>query len=284
MIKISVFTVCMPEYDLRQTAALLAREGYDGVEWRVQRIDPALAAEAPSYWRHNKSTVDLSTIVEEAQAVCDLARSAGLEMPSLATYMQCSDRGDAERAMQGAKAMGVPMLRLGVPRYDRTRPYPELFAETRAALEDVCPLAAAYGVKVLVEIHMGTITPSAGLARRLLDGLDPDLVGAIFDPGNMVCEGFEAWRMGLQLLGPYLAHVHVKNYAWQPGEEDARGTLHWAPRPAPLSRGMVDWGQVIEDLRSVGYSGYLSLEDFDSSSSTEAKIKADIAYLKSLGA
>lgn len=281
--KISVFTVCMPEYGLAETATLLAKAGYDGVEWRVQRLDPALASEPPSYWRHNQSTVNLDTIVEQAPAVRQLAHSAGLEMPSLASYVPLSDYESAEQLMRAARIMGVRMLRLAVPRYDRTRPYGQLYEEARADLEGVCRLAAAYEVKVLVEIHMGTIIPSAGLAHRLLDGLDPDLVGAIYDPGNMVCEGFEAWRMGLELLGPYLAHVHVKNYAWEPTEEDAQGTLHWAPHPAPLARGMVDWGQVIQDLQAVGYGGYLSLEDFDTTTSTEAKLRDDIAYLKRIG-
>lgn len=282
--RISVFTVCTPEYDLAETAARLARYGYEGVEWRVQRPDPTLAAEAPSYWRNNLSTVDLDTIVEQAQALAELSRSHGLEMPSLATYLPCSDHGGVERVMRAALAMGVPMLRVQIPRYDRTQAYPELYSQTVADLEDLATVAAAYSVKVLIEIHMGTIAPSAGLAHRLLDGMDPGLIGAIYDPGNMVCEGYEAWRMGLELLGPYLAHVHVKNYAWQPGAQDARGTLLWKAQPAPLARGIVDWGQVVEDLKSVDYDGWLSLEDFDSSTSTEAKLEAGIAYLRSLGA
>ncbi len=281
--KLSVFTVCMPEYGLGETVELLSRLGCDGVEWRVQRVDPALAGEPPSYWRHNRSTVDLETLPEQAQAVRDLTRNAGLDIPSLASYVPCGDTANAERVIWAATIMGAPMVRLGVPRYDRSRPYAELYDQAREDLEGASRLAAAYGVKVLVEIHMGTIIPSAGLAFRLLDGLDSDLIGAIYDPGNMVCEGFEAWRMGMELLGPYLAHVHVKNYSWAPaGEPDARGTLPWAPQPAPLPRGMVDWGQVLEDLRATGYDGYLSLEDFDSSTETEAKLRADVAYLRSL--
>ncbi len=282
--KFSVFTVCMPEYGLQETVERLARWGYDGVEWRVQRRDPALAAEPVSYWRHNRSTVDISTMADEATALCDLARSRGLETVGLASYLTPDDTAGVEQALAAARTMGAGMLRLWAPHYDRTRPYPELYAGARAALENVSRLAAAYGVKVVVEIHMGTIIPSAGLAFRLLDGLDADLVGAIYDPGNMVCEGYEAWRMGMQLLGPYLAHVHCKNYLWQPAEEDELGTLHWKAQAAPLARGIVDWGQVIEDLHAVGYDGYLSLEDFDTSTPTDDKLRSGIAYLKSLGA
>ena len=281
--KLAVFTVCMPEYELAEAAALLHRLGYDGVEWRVQTVDPTLAEEPPSFWRHNRATVDLRTIAQQVPSLAELARGAELEMPALATYLHASDTTDAEKVLAAAQRLGVPAVRLGVPRYDRTRPYGELYAEAREALESVSRLAAAYDTKVLVEIHMGTIIPSAGLAYRLLEGLDPRLVGAIYDPGNMVNEGFEAWRMGMQLLGPYLAHVHVKNYGWWPGDEDSRGTRQWQARPAPLWQGLVDWGLVIDDLRAVGYDGWLSLEDFSTTAPTEARLAADIAYLRRLG-
>src|SRR5688572_32573487 len=52
-------------------------------------------------------------------------------------------------------------------------------------------LAKQHGVKALVELHHRTITASANAARRFLDGLDPEHVGAIYDAGNMVIEGWE---------------------------------------------------------------------------------------------
>jgi len=53
-------------------------------------------------------------------------------------------------------------------------------------------------------------------------------------------------------------HVHVKNTEWtrtQPG---------WQGQFVGLDRGLVNWSEVIAALRSVGYRGWLSLEDFSS--------------------
>ena len=47
------------------------------------------------------------------------------------------------------------------------------------------------------------LCPSASLAHRLVSAFDPDLVGAILDPGNMAQEGFENYHIGAELLGPY---------------------------------------------------------------------------------
>ncbi|MFB0545645.1 MAG: sugar phosphate isomerase/epimerase family protein, partial [Anaerolineae bacterium] len=138
------------------------------------------------------------------------------------------------------------------------------------------------GVKVNLEIHMTYITPSAALAHRLVSHFDPRYIGVIYDPGNMVREGYEAWRLGLELLGPYVSHVHVKNAAWEPAGQEEDGTQRWEAREAPLWKGLVNWRQVLAELRIAGYEGYLSLEDFSIAQPTREKLAADLAYLKRL--
>lgn len=54
-------------------------------------------------------------------------------------------------------------------------------------------LAKKHGVKANVEIHMRTICPSAGLTYRFVSNFDPEYVGVIYNPGNMIHEGFENW-------------------------------------------------------------------------------------------
>jgi sugar phosphate isomerase/epimerase len=108
-----------------------------------------------------------------------------------------------------------------------------------------------------------TIAPSASAAYRLVEGCDPAYIGVLYDPGNMVHEGFENYRMGMEMLGPYLAHVHVKNAGWtQTGETRDDGFAGWRCEWTGLSRGIVDWPQVITDLKAVGYEGYVGIEDF----------------------
>ena len=103
---------------------------------------------------------------------------------------------------------------------------------------------------------MGNIVPSAGLARKLVEGLPSVDVGVIFDPGNMICEGYVDWDMSLDVLGEYLAHVHVKNSMWI--KKDTSWQFTWATK----DEGMVNWSEVISTLKRHGYKGYLSVEDF----------------------
>ncbi len=203
-------------------------------------------------------------------------------MPMLGTYLGASDHELVERVMKVAAEVGVPKLRVGPPSYDGTRPYPELFDQALRDYAVVARLAAEYRVQACVEMHMNLITPSAGLTHRLVSNFDPKHVGVIFDAGNMVMEGYEQYQMGLELLGPYLSHVHVKNMFWvRTGEGD--GVAQWQARMAPILQGQTNWKVVVAALRRVGYDGWLSFEDF-SEGETKPKLIECAAYLKGLEA
>jgi len=282
--KLSVFTVMLPNYAPEATIELLTRTGYDGVEWRVTHSDPNRAGEEPSFWGNNQSTINPDLPVEALRKLKKAHDEAGLAAPNLGCYLACGDLESTEQGMKVARELGAPAIRVGVPGYDRTEPYGDLLAKARRYLDGVQELGKQYGIKGLVEIHMGNIAPSASLARRLVEGFDPERIGVIHDAGNMVYEGFENYRMGLEVLGEYLGHVHVKNAVWHKSEEapePPRSSL-WNARWAPLREGVADLGQLFADLRHIGYDGWLSIEDFSSPHPNEASLRNQADYLRSL--
>jgi len=105
----------------------------------------------------------------------------------------------------------------------------------------------------------------------------------IYDPGNMVTEGYECTEMGLEILGPYLAHVHAKNGAWIHRDDVAPGEHPWSPGIAsPLDEGIVEWKRILKALKDFGYDDYISFEDFSSSRRTEDKVAFNIEYIKAM--
>src|SRR5918999_562083 len=253
--KLGVFTVGMPDLTPEEAVRELRDAEYAGVEWRVTRVPEDARSEEPSFWGNNLCT--LAPTEEEARRARRLSEEAGLEVPGLGTYVGVGDLEAAEEAMRFAVTAGAPQVRVGAGAPDG-RPYEELFAAASAFLAEVEELARTHGVKAVVEIHHRTICPSASLAHRLVSAFDPDFVGVIFDPGNMAQEGFEDYRIGAELLGPYLAHVHIKNAAFDRPEDGGA----WRPRWAPLEDGIVDFERLFEALRAAGYDGWLVMEDF----------------------
>ena len=264
--KFSVFTVIMQEFSRSEVVKHLADLGFDGVEWRVREGGPH---------------IEPAEIIEKADEIRKLTEDAGLELVSLATYFAPGDLEDIKRVAEGAKKMGAPMFRLMPPWFDGSVNYVALCQRTVDELKQVEALCLESELKVLLEIHMRNIIPSASAAHRIVSNFDPKAVGIIYDPGNMIYEGMERWLLGLQLLGPYLAHMHVKNAKWEVAQGEPDGNLVWKAGWATLRSGVVNWREVVTDLKTIGYQGYLSMEDFSQEKPTREKLADDLALLRS---
>ena len=63
----SVFSVAMPEYEVKDVPIKLKEWGYDGVEWRV--TNRPLNPQGTAFWSDNKATVDMETILDEVKNI-----------------------------------------------------------------------------------------------------------------------------------------------------------------------------------------------------------------------
>jgi sugar phosphate isomerase/epimerase len=276
--KYSWFTVALPERNPADTAALLKQYGYDGVEWRV--TEDTGSQEKPGFWSGNRSTLQSTWTDAQFKAVAEMTAAAGLAVPSLAAYIKCGDLALTERIMKVAKIFGSPCIRVGQPGYDGTRHYHEMLAEGQKFLAQVETLAKKHLVKALIEIHPGTITVSASSAYRLVSPFSPDYIGVIYDIGNMVGEGYENYQLGTEMLGAYLAHVHVKTYGWKSTETADLQKRKWETYGTVFSEGLVDFPKLFSALKKAGYKGWMSIEDFNTGLASEKKVREDIKFLK----
>lgn len=238
--KFSVQTAVLPELTREQVVGKLRRDGYDGVEWRL----------------HDEYHIKPAELVGKAREIGQLVRDHGLEVSCLMGYARLEDLGLQEQIAQACAIMECPRYRPGAVLYDGTRSYHDLYNETVDRLGKVIEAVAPYHVKPIIETHFGTIAPSASLAHRLVQHFDPAHVGINYDPANLVIEGREAWQLGLELIGPYLDYVHAKNVSW------VRENGVWRWRFDAMDGGQVDWREVARILKTVGYAGWISFENF----------------------
>lgn len=288
--KYGVFSVSMPEYNPEETLKILKELGYDGVEWRVTNIPKEVPENIPferRYWGNNKSTIEIDTIEEKAEELKALCDSYGIEIFSLTTYLAPADYEKVEPVLRAAQKMGVKMIRVFPPSYqptDTQKPYQELMYESKAYMKKLEAMGRKYGVKILSEIHMNNLNASPSAAYRLVEGCDPNYVGVIFDPGNMVNEGYEDYQKSFELLGPYIAHVHVKNAVLVEDGRDELGCKKWSRQQAPLWDGMADLRELFRVMKKYGYDDTVSVEDFSNEQPTYEKLKANIEFIKKLAA
>jgi sugar phosphate isomerase/epimerase len=276
--KLAVFTASTPDWTPTEAAVHLAAQGWDGVEWRITDQEPS---PNPGFWAGNRATFPMDGLESALPEIARISREAGLEISALGGYVPASDHSNVERMLAATAFLGASRVRVTMPELGAAH-YRDLFDATRADMWWIAERAAHHGVTALVELHQRTIVASASAAMRLVEGLDPDWVGVIHDIGNLVLEGYEDPQAGLELLGPYLAHVHVKNAAWHVTGQRPDGSLIWTGDWAPLRDGRADLGAYFRALDSVGYDGWVTVEDFSTALPLGRRTAENLAYLRSL--
>ena len=281
--KLCCTSVMLPHWTLDETFDKLAECGYEAVELRC-RYNPDDRAVEPAFWGRHLSDVSPDNILDKAPAICAAAKRSGVRVAALAPKCLIDEEDEIRKLFAGALAINAdnpPLIRIGAPRHDRAQAYMPQFLAARSGFAQVAELAAEYGVKVLYEIHTGTVAVTCSRALELLRDLDPARIGAIYDVPNMLRVGLEDTRMGMELLGPYMAHVHIGNGVLESAGRDTNGQQKWQWSFCALQEGVADIPQIVEDLRAVGYTGYVSLEEFGPDDDEE-KVKSQGAYLKAL--
>jgi sugar phosphate isomerase/epimerase len=279
--KFAVFTVSTPEWDPVMASKQIAAAGYDGVEWRV--AEPRESPDGrPGFWAGNRCTWPASSLADDVLDIRSLTTASSLEMPALGTYLLPHQLAEIEQAMRAAQRLGVRQLRVSSGGYDTSTSVARQWEQRREEYAQVAELAAQYGVKANIEIHHEQLTPSPHAAAAFLAGLDPDHVGAIYDVGNMVWEGWTDYRLGLEALGPFLAHVQVKNGATVAATARDDGTVEWANVQRNLREGRADIPALLRALAQIGYDEWISVEDFSElGNQTRAERIADnLQYLQ----
>src|SRR5215471_2502392 len=116
-------------------------------------------------------------------------------------------------------------------------------------LSKVSDLAQAQGVTVAFETGQET----AELLRRTLDELKCPNLKVNFDPANMILYDKGDPIRAVEVLGPDIRSVHVKdaNRTTTPGT--------WGEE-VPLGRGQANIRQFVQTLKKVGYRGPLCIE------------------------
>lgn len=258
--KLGVFTAMMVEGRVfdgsgrrlppAEYIAKIAGCGYKGVEWGIAdsyALTPAMAE-------------------REAEQLGRLSHGYGLHTVAVASGASAHDTDALRRMLDISARFRAPGLRIGLRHYNPLVSYQEQVKVGADDFAKALEIARPYKIRLLLEIHFGFLLPSPSLTRRFLEPFGSATAGAILDPANLVVEGYEAWPIGVELLGDFLDHVHVKNIQWTwtnlDWQEHPTKSEHWQWQLAALDRGQVDWSKVIAVLRAAGYRGWLLLEDF----------------------
>lgn len=281
--KYALFTVSTPTLTLEDVAPKLRELGYDG--WELRVVDEPPDPKGMEFWHGNRSTVPATDFAAQVERLKSLGKANHLELVNLGTYVRSdSPWSEVEQAFANAVAIGAPSLRVNVPEYHGELAYMPIWTKAREDFKRVEDLAAKQGVRALIETHHGTICPSASSMRMFVEGMNPKHIGVIHDLGNMVYEGYESYRMGLEILGEYLALIHIKNTTMYPFRTREDSAVEWRRKFWPLHQGVADIRELMGALLDVGYDGWISFEDFSNQAKLEERLEFNIKFVKDIEA
>ncbi|MGC8552497.1 MAG: sugar phosphate isomerase/epimerase family protein [Phycisphaerae bacterium] len=260
-----ICSIILPELSPDELIEHVAQAGFEGIEWRVAA--PAAAHGPHTYWNNNRATLAPEALAGELPRLMQLAAAHGLATCAISPYYTCLEPASVESVMAAMPAGSGMNVRVTAPNYDASRNYNTQFAAARSGFAHIARLAQRYGVRACLEQHQGSLTPTASACVRMVDGLNPKYIGVIIDPGNTVVEGYENFCMAVEMPGPYLAEVHIKNAMRVKTDNDGR--QRWGVKWDSLAAGMADLHELRLALHKNNFSGWLLLEDFSERPATQ---------------
>jgi sugar phosphate isomerase/epimerase len=211
----------------------------------------------------------------EGASIDNVPRISGVEISGVGFAPDERNPVAPERAAELADALGARVLRVvGVSVSGRS--YADAFDATLRLCEAYSQAAQRHGLRVLLHQRWGTLTASASQLHRVLSQFDPGVLGCIYDAGSMTIEGYEEYRIGLEILGSYVADVHIANTRHFPSP----GRSVWEWEWSPLSDGLIDLTRLFRALRRSDYQGWVTLADRSQGRPPAALLEADRRMLE----
>jgi sugar phosphate isomerase/epimerase len=240
-----LFTDNLSDLSIAEVCREVRAAGFDGLD---------LTMRPGGHVRPEKAEMGLA----EARQVAD---AANLTIPMASTAVKSADSPYAEDVFAAAAHYGVRKLKLGYWGYQPFGTLAKQLDEARRQLESVVKLGRKYHVLPCVHIHSGDKLTNGGPASYLiLKDFDPADVGAYADSMHMVAEGgVSGWEMGLDLLGPWIALVGLKNFRFVEDGRDAKGQLRFRAQKTPLADGQAPMPEFMARLKQLKYDGIVSL-------------------------
>ena len=237
--KVSFMTFACPQWRLPRVVDAAVGHGYHGIEFRTD-----------AQHAHGIEVTSGKSQRDEARKRC---RGSGIEICCLATSLQfATDHviADAPARIELAADLECPALRVFCGPIPEGFTIEQTIEKVAAQLRQVAAVAADHNVQLWLETHdTFSLGAYAGRAVRLAD--HPS-VGINYDNMHPFRNG-ESLETTIAQLSPFIRHTHFHDSVSAPDQVVIK----------PLDTGELPMDDMMRALLSLGYTGYLSGEWFN---------------------
>ncbi|HCU35218.1 MAG TPA: xylulose 5-phosphate 3-epimerase [Armatimonadetes bacterium] len=221
--------------DVRGRLELAKDAGLDGVE-------------IPTFKTQRETEEVASIAAEVGIAVHSVMAGSHWTLPLSSTDEDVRLQGveGIKHALQVAKWAGADTVLVVPGVVNESVPYGAAYDLSQKSLREILPTAEELGITMAIENVWNKFLLSPLEFRTYIDQMEHELVKAYFDVGNILLYGYP--HQWIDILGDRIVKVHIKDF-----NTDTRNFV-------ALLTGHVDWPRVVNALRGIGYSGYLTAE------------------------
>lgn len=169
-----------------------------------------------------------------------------------------------DRAMERAKIFGTDKIRTFAFQYPKgSQPDASLYPRISELLKEAARRARKGGFRLAIENVGGNHVSTAAQLAKMMDLVQDDAFGAIWEPNNSVREGGTGFPEGYRLIDPKrIFHVHLRDF-----RKTASGKYEWCG----VGQGEFDHVGQFRALLNDDYKETLSLETHFTIDGSKAK-------------
>jgi sugar phosphate isomerase/epimerase len=254
-VKYSFMSFSTPTLSLAETIEVARRFGYDGIEPRLD-----------SGHTHG---IEVGLSAGQRLSIREEVEAGGIELACLATSITYADPAKSDQMIRQtieridlAGDLGVPVIRVfggrihpGIVSRVLKRNNPVGVAREKAidllarSLAEVADHAKERGVTVCIETHDDWCDPAHIAA--VLQRVNHEAIAVNWDIMHPVRSANVSMDDAFQALKPWIRHLHIHD-----GSKTASGML-------PIGTGDIDHRRALEQLKTIGYDGFISGEWID---------------------
>ncbi len=153
-----------------------------------------------------------------------------------------------------AKAIGATSVLIVAGKVDENMPYARNYTETMEHIKRAGEHAASREIHLLVENVWNNFLLSPLEMARYIDKIDNPWVGAYFDVGNLVRNGWpEHW---IPILGKRIVKLDIKEFSTKKMNDEGL----WKGFDVEIGEGTINWEAVRRELALLEFQGWATAE------------------------
>ncbi|WP_297086714.1 TIM barrel protein [uncultured Draconibacterium sp.] len=235
---IYIFSKHLQWLDYNGMAKTACEVGFDGIDLTVRP----------------KGHVLPERVKDDLPLAIEAIKSAGLLANRMTTAITDAEDARTIDILETAAKLGVKHYRLGWLAYNKELSIIQNIKVFNTKLKKLAELNKKLGLTAAYQNHAGVMAGGPVWDMGLmLDEIDPTLVGIRYDIRHATVEGGTAWPLGMKFIADKINSFDIKDFYWKENNGE------WKPNNVPLGKGMVDFNQYFEMIKSHSIKGDFTL-------------------------